>query len=110
MQGYLSTIGSGKVGFSVVDRLPDGRPVYVGNMRGVIERNTMRYYLAIDTYLGSLALPPAERVERRLRDWYAATERYPRQLHEMERDDYLAMKRKELQRQQAEMQSLARTP
>ena len=110
MQGYLSTIGSGKVGFSVVDRLPDGRPVYVGNMRGVIERNTMRYYLAIDAYLGSLPLPPQERIERRLRDWYAATERYPRQLHEMERDDYLAMKRRELQRQQAETQGLARAP
>ena len=28
-------------------------------------------------------------------DWFAATERYPRQLHEMDRDDYLTMKRQE---------------
>ena len=35
-----------------------------------------------------------------LRDWFAATERYPRQLHELEQDEYLVMKRKEYQRQQ----------
>jgi len=101
MQGYLSTVGSGKVGFSVVDRRPDGQPVYVGSMRGVIERNTMRYYLAIDAYLDSLSAPPQQQVERRLRDWFTATERYPLQLHEISEDDYLAMKRKEIQRQQA---------
>jgi hypothetical protein len=104
MQGYLSTVGSGKVGFSVVDRR-GGQPVYVDNVRGVIERNTMRYYLAIDAYLGSLSAPPQERQERRLRDWFAATERYPRQLHEIDQADYLAMKRKEIQRQQADTQT-----
>jgi hypothetical protein len=100
MQGYLSTIGSGKVGFSVVDRRA-GQPVYVDNVRGVVERNTMRYYLAIDAYLGSLSAPPQARQERRLRDWFAATERYARQLHEIDQADYLAMKRKEIQRQHA---------
>ena len=104
MLGYLSTVGSGKVGFSVVDRR-GGQPVYVDNVRGVIERNTMRYYLAIDAYLGSLSAPPQERQERRLRDWFAATERYPRQLHEIGQADYLAMKRKEIQRQQADPQT-----
>src|SRR5258706_2327110 len=92
MQGYLATVGSGKVGFSVVGKTSDGQPVYIDNVRGVVERNTMRYYLAIDTYLASLALPPEERQERRLHDWFAATERYARQLHEVEQDDYLAMK------------------
>ena len=100
MQGYLSTIGSGKVGFSVVSHTADGKPVYVDNVRGVVERNTMRYYLAIDAYLNSLSAPPGDRVERRLHDWFAATERYPLQLHEVEQNDYLDMKRKELQRQQ----------
>lgn len=99
MQGYLGTLGRGKVGFSVVGQKPDGQPVYVDNVRGVIERNTMRYYLAIDTYLASLSAPAPERQERRLRDWFAATERYARQLHEMDQDDYLAMKRKEIARQ-----------
>jgi hypothetical protein len=100
MQAYLSTLARDKVGFSVVGQGDSGQPVYVGGLRGVAERNTMRYYLAIEAYLGALAAPAAERAEKRLRDWYAATERHRRQLHEMERDDYLAMKRRELQRQQ----------
>jgi hypothetical protein len=100
MQGYLSTLGSAKVGFSVVGRKPDGQPVYVDNVRGVVERNTMRYYLAIDSYLASLSAPPAERQTQRLRDWFAATERYALQLHEVDEKDYLAMKRKEIARQQ----------
>jgi len=101
MQGYLSTIGSQKVGFSVVDRRPDGKPVYVGKMRGVIERNTMRYYLAIDAYLESLAVAPRDRVEHRLQSWFAATERYPLQLHEITQDEYMTMKRREIERQKA---------
>jgi hypothetical protein len=98
MQGYLSTVGRNKVGFSIVDRRPDGRPVYVRNVRGAIERTTMRYYLAITAYLDSLSAPPQERLERRLREWFAATERYPAQLHELDEDQYLALKRSELRR------------
>jgi hypothetical protein len=98
MQGYLSTVGRDKVGFSIVDRQPDGQPVYVRSLRGALERTTMRYYLAIAAYLDSLSAPPPERIERRLRAWFAATERYPRQLHEMDEDTYLALKRSELRR------------
>ena len=101
MQGYLTTIGRNKVGFSIVERKPDGTPVYVSNVRGMIERNTMRYYIAIEAYLGAYALPVSEQPEKRLRDWFDAVERYPRQLHELERDEYLSMKRRELARQQA---------
>ena len=102
MQGYLSTLGRGKVGFSVVGRDAAGKPVYVDNVRGVVERNTMRYYLAIDAALDAQDLPAAERREKRLHDWFAATERYPLQLHELEQADYLDMKRKEFRRQQAD--------
>jgi hypothetical protein len=101
MEGYLATLGRNKVGFSIIGRGSDGKPVYMGNVRGVVERNTMRYYLAIEAYLGALALPPSEQVERRMLDWHASIERYPRQLHELERNQYLEMKRKEIQRQQA---------
>lgn len=101
VRSYLATAGSDKVGFSIVKRRADGRPVYVGGIQGMIERNTMRYYLAIEAYLGALDVPLAEQPERRLRDWYAAIERYPRQLLEMERDAYLQMKRREVKRQQA---------
>jgi hypothetical protein len=100
-QAYLATLGAGKVGFSVVERRPDGQPVYVGNVRGVVERNTMRYYLCIEAYLGAYSAPASEQVEKRLRDWYAATERYALQLHELKQNEYLDMKRKEVQRQQS---------
>ena len=100
MQVYLSTTGSSKVGFTVTGKLADGRPQHIGGMRGLVERNTMRYYLAIEAFLGSLSAPPQARFEKRLRDWFAATERYPRQLHELEQDEYILMKRKEYQRQQ----------
>ena len=100
MKVYLNTIGSGKVGFTVTGRQADGQPIYVDGVRGVVERNTMRYYLAIEAYLGSVARPASEQAEKRLRDWFAATERYPLQLRELEQSEYLDMKRKELQRQQ----------
>ncbi len=102
LQAYLATLGRDKLGFSVVGRAPDGSPVHVEGLRAAVERNTMRYYLAIDSYLGALALSPAQQAERRLQAWFDATERYPRQLHELGRDDYLGMKRRELARMQAD--------
>jgi len=95
MQAYLATVGSSKVGFSVSGRTAKGEPVYVGGVRGVIERNAMRYFLAIDAYLNA----PTD-AERRMRDWFAASERYPRQLHEMEQAAYISMKRREMSRQE----------
>ena len=100
LQSYLATLGRDKVGFSVVDRRADGTPTYVGGVRGVVERNAMRYFLAIDAYLNASVLPKAQQPERRITEWITTTERYARQLHEMDRDEYLAMKRKELARQQ----------
>jgi len=100
MKGYLATLGSAKVGFSVIDRPQGGEAVPVNGVRGVVERNTMRYYLAVEAYLGSLSAAPADQLEQRLHDWFAATERFAPQLHELDEKDYLAMKRKEVQRQQ----------
>ena len=101
MQAFLNTAGKDKVGFTVAGTQADGQPQHIGGMRGVIERNSMRYYLAIEAFLGSLSAPPQAQLEKRLRDWYAASERYPRQLHEIEEAEYLEMKRKEHLRQQA---------
>ena len=100
MQAYLSTLGSGKVGFSVIGHDPNGKPVHVGNVRGVVERNTMRYFLAIEAYLNARSAPPAQQLNKRLREWFAATERYPRQLHEIDEGPYMEMKNKEVRRQQ----------
>jgi hypothetical protein len=99
MQTYLSTLGSAKVGFTILER-KDGKPVYQAGVLGLLERNTMRYYLAIDAYLSAYSLPAAEQFEKRIREWYASTERYAAQLHEMEQNEYLDMKRKEMRRQQ----------
>ncbi len=101
MQTYLGTIGSGKVGFTATGKLADGQPNYIGGVRGLVERNTMRYYLAIDTFLGAASTAPAAQPEKRFQNWFTATERYPRQLHEMDRGAYLEMKRAEYLRQQA---------
>ena len=101
LQVYLATIGRNKVGFAVVGTRSDGQPLNIGGIRGLVERNTMRYYLAIEAFLGAVSAPPQERLEKRLREWFAAIERYPRQLHEMEQGEYLDMKRKEYLRQQA---------
>jgi hypothetical protein len=86
LQTYLATSGAEKVGFSKANG------ELVGGVRGVTERNTMRYFLAIEAYLDSLAAPAGERVRTRLERWFDATERYPRQLHEMTREEYLALK------------------
>lgn len=93
---YLATSGRHKVGFSIVGRDEAGRPLRVGGIQGIAERNTMRYYLAIETFLDSLAAPAPQRLERRLRQFHAALERYPAQLHEMDLPAYLAMKQREI--------------
>jgi hypothetical protein len=100
MKTYLSTVARNKIGFSVV---PDARgsATPVGGMRGAVERNTMRYYLAIEAFLGALTAPPEVRMENAFREWFAATESYSRQLHEIPEQEYLAMKRKEYSRQQS---------
>lgn len=100
MQAYLGSSGSNKVGFTTVGKGADGQVVLIGGMRGLVERNTMRYYLAIEAFLGAWSLPPQARLEKSLRDWFMACENYPRQLHELEQDEYLDMKRKEYRRQQ----------
>lgn len=104
MKAYLATIGSDKVGFTMTGKQSQsgGQPDTIGGVRGVVERNTMRYYLAIDAYLGGLSTAPAQQLEQRLESWFASTERYPRQLHEVDRAAYLDMKQREYLRQQKE--------
>jgi hypothetical protein len=99
MKAYLATFGSDKVGFTVVGRQPNGRPEYIGGARGVVERNAMRYYLAIDAYLGAFTAPAPLQLEQRLQSWFTATEQFP-QLQEVGRTAYLDMKRSEYLRQQ----------
>jgi hypothetical protein len=101
MRVYLATSGHNKVGFTMVGGENSNPPRLVGGVRGALERNTLRYYLAIDAYLGALATPAPQRFEESLERWFAATEHYALQLHEMDHDTYIAMKRREYLRQQA---------
>ncbi len=99
-KAYLATAGRSKVGFSTVGQTAQGQPQYIGGVRGAVERNAMRYYLAIEAYLQSLNAPPANQFDRRLNSFFAALEQYPKQLREMDRNTYIAMKQREYDRQQ----------
>ncbi len=99
MQIYLTTLGRDKVGFTLAGEPVNGQPAWIDGIRSVVERNTMRYYLAIDSFLASATLPSAERFERSLQLWFEATEQYPRQLHELDWSAYREMKRTEHVRQ-----------
>ena len=104
MQAYLATAGRSKIGFTPLSagtEINSEEMRYVGGMRGAVERNTMRYYLAIEAYMASLQSPLNEQFNKRLNDWFTATEKYPRQLEEIDRPSYLSMKKAEYQRQQS---------
>jgi len=101
MTAFLATSGQGKVGFTTVQRA-SGAVHYVTGVQGAVERNVMRYFLAIAAHLQARDFPATNRAERRFGLWFDATERYSRQLREMDRTDYLAMKQRELSRQRAD--------
>jgi hypothetical protein len=94
-RAYLASAGRDKIGFSVSGHDASGRPVHVGGIQGVAERNTMRYFLAIEAFLATSTVAPGHRLEARLRRFHAALERYPAQLHETSLDEYLALKQRE---------------
>jgi hypothetical protein len=92
---YYETIGRGKKGFTVVSTGKNGDPVYIGGVRGSEERNAVRYCLAIQTYMDTLNIPADQRFDKQIRHWYDLTERFPLQLFEMNKEDYLSGKRQE---------------
>jgi hypothetical protein len=91
---YLSTTGSDKIGFSVVGK-EGGKLLYVGGTKGIVERNAMRYYMALKAYLDTLHVPEENRLDARLNAWFDLTQEHPRQLYEMSKREYLSTKRKE---------------
>lgn len=98
---YLATLGSDKVGFTVTDTDAQGGPVYVKGLQGVVERNVMRYLMAIQSVLETSELPVERRTQAQFTSWYDSTRKYPRQLLELERSEYLSNKQRELTNQQA---------
>lgn len=102
MKSYLALCGRSKAGFSVTG-VEEGIPVYVSGPRGAIERNVVRYYLAILSYLDTLRFAPEQRFGKRTSQWYDLTGRYKRQLFEMGKEEYLTYK-KEDQKNQLRLQ------
>jgi hypothetical protein len=102
MQTYISTLGRNKVGFTVIGKKRDGQPIFIQGIRGIVERNAMRFYLAIDAYVATRNLPIEKQFKRSLEYWYGSSERYPIQLHEVELNEYLEMKYQEYERQQTQ--------
>ena len=110
MFSYLRTLGRKKVGFSVVGRDVDGRPQYVEGVQAVIERNAMRYQLAIQAYLETAQISGEAGFERRAERWFELTSAFPSQLFEFDRETYLEHKRREWANQsgmQADIQLVA---
>lgn len=100
MKGYLSTMGRDKIGFTPVGTRSDGKPEYIRGVRGVVERNAMRYYVAIDSYVNVASLPREDRFEKGLSTCIDTLDKYALQLHEVDRPTYLKMKRREYKRMQ----------
>jgi hypothetical protein len=97
-RAYLATAGRDKVGFSIQGQR-GGEPVYVDGTCGIIERNAMRYFLALKAHFETIGLAEQERLEARLHAWYDMTARYPRQLYEMDKEEYLDAKKREWSQQ-----------
>ena len=95
MDLYLATLGRNKIGFSITGNDDQGKPVNIGGIRGIIERNAVRYYLAIQSFLDNFHQPEEKQLEARLDRWFDLTEQHHRQLYEMSKDDYLKFKQME---------------
>jgi hypothetical protein len=92
---YFATLGRSKVGFTVNSIDGNGYPVYIGGPRGAIERNSVRYYFAIKSFMDTLRYSDKNRFNMMITEWYDLTSHYGKQLFEMDKHDYLASKTKE---------------
>jgi hypothetical protein len=91
----LKLSDGGKTGFTVVGTDSDGNPVYVGGLRGEVERTVVCYYLANLAYMDTLKVPAERRFEKRISRWYDLASRYKKQLIEMDKEEYFTSKRQD---------------
>jgi len=92
---YFATLGRRKAGFTVTGTDGSGNPVYIGGPRGSIERNAVRYYFAIQSFMHTSHHPEQTRFNVSINEWYDLTARYKKQLFDLEKKDYLRSKTKE---------------
>ncbi len=98
---YFNTIGRHKIGFSREKTKERGNPVYVKGNRGMIERNAVRYYFAVQAFMDTLEYPEKIRFENRISRWYDLTDGFKRQLYELSKKAYMANKKRESENQVA---------
>jgi hypothetical protein len=96
---YLATLGRDKIGFSRQQSGNGAEAGYVRGVQGMIERGVMRYYLALKAFLDTQQLPASRQFEARLNTLYDLMEMYPAQLRQMEKAEYLDIKRRERENQ-----------
>ncbi|MCI0507428.1 MAG: hypothetical protein L0Z73_15145 [Gammaproteobacteria bacterium] len=94
IEGYLATIGKNKVGFTVKDYDAENQPVYVQGLQGIVERNSMRYFIAIRAFLDASGMR-GEQWENRVEQWYQLASGFERQFMEVRDREYIETKRKE---------------
>ena len=94
LDGYLATLGRNKVGFTVKAYDENHNPVFVKGLQGIVERNSMRYFLAIQTLLDTATLNRSQWSER-INRWYHLAEPFSKQLIEVEDGKYLETKQQE---------------
>ena len=105
-KAYFSTFGRDKVGFTVIGTNGNGQDILVGGSRGVIERNAVRYYFAIQTFMNTLRTPENTLLSMRISQWYDLTTHYRTQLFDMEKKEYLTAKTAEHKNQELLQQRL----
>jgi len=92
---YFATLGRGKVGFTVTGTDSTGKPEYIGGPRGALERSAVRYYFAIQSFMNTQHYPEEKRFNARISEWHDLTSRYRKQLFDLDKKEYVAVKTRE---------------
>jgi hypothetical protein len=91
---YVNVFARDKPGFTEIQE-PGGKKKLITGFPAVIERSSVRAYFALKAYTLNYHLPPDKRFEACLKTWYDLNQPYKKQLYELERDQYLQIKRRE---------------
>lgn len=100
---YIKVFARDKPGFTRISVSGDSEQRYITGFPAVIERSIVRSYFALKAHLLSQPVAAGKRHEARLQSWYDLNLPHKLQLYELDRDQYLQIKRKE-RANQLEMQ------
>lgn len=96
---YVKVFARNKPGFTLIEEPGSGKKKLITGFPAIIERSTVRAYFALMAYMQNRHLPSAGRYESCLNTWYDLNRPYKKQLYELDRDQYLQIKRKERKNQ-----------